>query len=129
MSFKLVLLALVLQAGLTGPNPVVLLEVRPQFQFEDARQPVDYRIIITPHRDNFWTCWGWRLEEGEGTDDYIKQYRSSCQQLNGIYAPRVFYFTYRNLSPGKYIAFAEVYRVPNRIAGTITIPFQIIPRQ
>ena len=106
----------------------MFLTVSPLFQLQHASIPVQYKVRIRQHRDNVRYCVGWYLQEVAGTDDHIRQYRRSCQQLNGIYAPSVLYHEYKNLAPGKYEAFASLYRVPNYLAGEDKQSFQIIAR-
>jgi hypothetical protein len=100
-----------------SPDALVTLEILPAHQFEPGK--VLYTIRIPPHRDNFWTCYGWdNLDTEKG--------RTSCQQLNGIYAPRIFQQEYRNLEPGRYVGFLETHRVPNYIASIDTQNFVVL---
>lgn len=93
------------------------------------QQPVDrwepgkvrYTIRIETHKDNFWFCAGF-----VSPDAYVAE-RVSCQQLNGIYSPRYFYFEYTKLTEGHYKAFVQVFRVPNRLATQVEVPFRILP--
>mgnify|MGYP001576367222 CR=1 FL=1 len=94
------------------PAPIVELRVR-----HLTPTHVAYRITIIPHRDNFWFCMGW-----DNTTTYAS--RTSCQQLNGIYSPRVFYQEY-TLMEGCYQGFVDVYRTPNYRAGAATYQFRI----
>lgn len=98
----------------------VALRITPESQFEPGR--VTYRIYILPHRDNFWFCMGWH-----NTTTFKS--RTSCEQLNGMYAPRVFYQEYTALTGGFYFGFADVYRVPNRRAATTTQQFRVETRR
>lgn len=98
-------------------DPPLALRILPAHQFEPGT--VSYRIQIQPHRDNFWFCMGW-----ENTTTLTT--RTSCQQLNGIYGPRVFYQEYRSLIPGTYQGFVDLYRVPNYRAHTATQAFVVI---
>lgn len=82
---------------------------------------VRYVIRIEPHRDNFWFCAGF-----VSPDAYVSE-RKSCQQLNGIYSPKYYYFEYKNLTEGNYRAFIQVYRVPNRLVLQPEVPFRILP--
>lgn len=82
---------------------------------------VRYVIKIESHLDNFWFCAGY-----VSPDAYISE-RTSCQQLNGIYSPRYFYFAYTQLTEGHYKAFVQVFRVPNRLAIQVEVPFRILP--
>lgn len=97
-------------------SPPLTLQVSPAQQF--APGIVSYRIWILPHRDNFWFCMGW-------DNPTTLKSRTSCQQLNGIYSPRVIYQDYRNLAPGLYRGFVDLYRVPNYRAHTATQTFQV----
>ena len=108
-----------------GPSSAVEPETAPlTLQIIPAQQfapgIVSYRIHILPHRDNFWFCMGW---------DNITtlKSRTSCQQLNGIYSPRVFYQDYRDLTAGPYHGFVQLYRTPNYLVHTAVHPFNVIP--
>ena len=79
-----------------------------------------YKIRIPTHRDNFWFCTGWTSPDAKIT------MRKSCQQLNGIYAPQVFWFEYKNLSQGTYIGFVDLYRVPHHVAGRASHNFVVL---
>lgn len=93
------------------------LRILPLAQF--APGAVSYRIRIDPHRDNFWFCMGWHSSTAAVTN------RTSCQQLNGIYSPRVVYQEYRALTPGTYYGFVDLYRTPNYRAHTATQSFRV----
>lgn len=97
------------------------LRILPIHQF--APGTAAYRIQITPHRDNIWFCMGWHSEDAAITN------RTSCQQLNGIYSPRVVYQEYRALARGTYHGFVDLYRVPNYRAHTATQTFIVVPTQ
>ena len=77
--------------------------------------------MVTSHQDNIQFCVGYRIM------DYPEELtsRRSCQQLNGIYSPKVFWFEYKGLSAEQYVAFVEVIRVPNRLAGIAKANFTI----
>lgn len=92
----------------------VTLHITPLYQFE--RGKVLYTMRISQHRDNFWYCYGWENQTTE-------KRRTSCQQLNGIYAPRIFQQEYRDLDPGVYTGFIQLYRAPNYLADTATQEF------
>lgn len=103
------------------PASDLTLTIVPAYQF--APGTVSYRAWITPHRDNIWFCIGWSSENAGIAS------RTSCQQLNGIYAPRVIYQEYRLLGAGTYQGFIDLYRVPNYRAATATQAFQILARE
>ena len=120
---RVALILLLVLTPTIGPSSAVepeiaslILQITPAQQF--APGIVSYRIQILPHRDNFWFCMGW---------DNITtlKSRTSCQQLNGIYSPRVFYQEYKGLAEGCYRGFVDVYRTPNYRAATATHLFRI----
>ena len=120
------ILLLVLSIPTIGPSSTVkpetaslTLQITPAQQF--APGIVSYRIHILPHRDNFWFCMGW-------DNLTTKKSRTSCQQLQGIYEPRVFYQDYRDLAAGPYQGFVQLYRTPSYLAHTAVHPFNVIPR-
>ena len=98
------------------PDPVSI-QITPQIQ--QAPGKVQYKISIARHVDNLYMCWGFTAPGAR------IEFRGSCQQLNGIYSPSVFWFEYKDLSAGEYQAFAELYRVPQRLAGNATANFII----
>ena len=119
------ILLLVLSTPTIGPSSAVepetaslTLQITPAQQL--APGIVSYRIHVLPHRDNFWFCMGWDNITTEKS-------RTSCQQLQGIYGPRVFYQDYRDLAAGSYHGFVQLYRTPNYLAHTAVHPFNVIP--
>lgn len=100
-------------------NTPLTLRILPLYQFEPGT--VSYRIRIQPHRDNIWFCMGWHSPNAGVA------IRTSCQQLNGIYSPRVFYQDYRALTPGTYHGFVDVYHAPYYRAHTATQTFIVDP--
>ena len=111
------LLAILFLTVMGAESPVTTLHVTPAQQYYPGT--VLFQVSITPHRDNFWLCNGWQNET-------TGKYRKSCQQLNGIYSPRLFQFEWRLLEVGKYVGFVEVYRTPNYLAGDATEPFTVL---
>ena len=110
-------LAVVLKAvsePLPATDVVTSLQVSPLVQAAPGK--VLYTIRITPHRDNIWFCYGWdNIDTADG--------KTSCQQLNGIYSPRIFQQEYKWLKSGHYVGFVRVYRAPSYIAGTAPLQF------
>lgn len=107
--------------GLALPAPAseeeLQLSIDPVFQFAPGR--VKYTTRVARDYQNVYLCVGWDSESDV-------TYRRTCEQWNGIYAPSVWILEYSNLAPGYYSAFAELYRVPNRLALVKTRPFQVI---
>ena len=106
------------------PSPesdVVSLSVSPNVQA--APGTIKLKILVAAHQDNIQLCVGYRVY------DYPEELteRRSCQQLNGIYSPRVYWMEYKNIPTEQYIAFATVTRVPNRLAGVARASFTISP--
>ena len=98
--------------------PLIALTVSPVYQLPPGR--IAYRIQITPHRDNFWFCMGWN-------NTTTLKSRTSCQQLNGIYSPRIVYQEYSALTAGCYDGFVDLYRTPSYRAASTTQRFRIGP--
>ena len=98
--------------------PVVTLSVNPVFAFAPAT--IRYTLKIPPNRDNLFFCAGYI------SNDAAVSFRESCQQLNGIYAPRIFYLEYPNLGRGSYQGFVRVFRVPNRLAREVVQEFKLL---
>lgn len=95
------------------------LDVNPRFAFEPAK--VEFRIAVEPHRDNVRLCFGF------ASSDAAVHWRYSCQQWNGVYAPRFHYQTYV-LSAGHYTAVADLYRAPDHRVSRVTADFAIQER-
>ena len=100
------------QASADDP-PLVVLRVA-----HLASAHVSYLIRIDPHRDNIWFCFGW-------DNRTTAKSRTSCQQLNGIFSPRVVYQEYKALEAGCYQGFVDVYRAPYYRAGSAVYLFRI----
>ena len=107
------------------PNPesqdVVKLEATPNVQWEPGK--IKLKVTIQPHRDNIQYCVGYTYSEDPPE---LQPLRRSCQQLNGIYTPRVYWIEYKGILPGEYFAFAEVIRVPNRLASRVQANFVVM---
>ena len=121
---RLVLAVALLLGTPTLPTPALdetapALALHIQLLYQLAPGHVAYRIAIAPHRDNYWFCMGW-------DNTTTLKGRTSCQQLNGIYSPRVFYQDYRDLAAGSYHGFVQLYRTPNYLAHTAVHPFNVI---
>lgn len=64
-------------------------------------------------------CWGYESQ----TD-----FRRSCEELEGIKAPKNYWFTYKNVPKGSYEAFVELFRAPKAaLAGSYTAKFRVFP--
>mgnify|MGYP001615090307 CR=1 FL=1 len=100
-------------AAIDETAPLVTLHIR-----HLAPDHVAYRIAIFPHRDNVWFCMGW-------DNTTTLKSRTSCQQLNGIYSPRIVYQEYKGLAEGCYRGFVDVYHAPHYRAATATYQFRI----
>ena len=122
MRLTVILIAL-LSLGLAQDNSVVSLQVTPNIQYEPGK--IRLKLVIASHQDNTQFCIGYRVM-GEPEELTI---RRSCQQLNGIYSPRVFWFEYKGIPAEQYIAFATVIRAPSRLAGTAQAQFQVLSSQ
>ena len=96
--------------------PALALHIQPLYQ--PAPGHVAYRIAIIPHRDNYWFCMGW-------DNTTTLKGRTSCQQLNGIYSPRVVYQEYTALTAGCYDGFVDLYRTPHYHAAAATQRFRV----
>ena len=98
---------------------VVSLTVSPNVQAEPGT--IKLKVSVEPNPDNIQFCVGYRyLDESEEL-----ALRRSCQQLNGIYSPKVFWFEYKGLPAAQYVAFVEIIRAPSRIAGIAKAYFTI----
>ena len=97
--------------------PLVTLRIQPALQLSTPGA-VAYRIAILPHRDNYWFCMGW-------DNTTTLKGRTSCQQLNGIYSPRVVYQEYTALTAGCYDGFVDLYRTPHYRAAAATQRFRV----
>lgn len=109
----------------TSTSSPIAISVDPVFQYAPGR--VDAVAVIEPHRDNVAFCIGW--ESVPSPDGQLSPDRGSyrsCQLLNGIYSPTRHYFQWRNLDYGRYLAYAELYRVPARLAAHDTKTFQVL---
>ena len=122
MRVTAILIAL-LSLGVAKDDPVVSLQVSPNIQYEPGK--IKLKISVASHQDNTQFCIGYRVM-GEPEELTI---RRSCQQLNGIYSPRVFWFEYKGIPAEQYIAFATVIRAPKRLAGTAQAQFQVLSSQ
>ena len=100
-------------------SDVVSIAVSPNVQ--PAPGKIKLKLVVTSHQDNIQFCVGYRYSD---EPDELTL-RRSCQQLNGIYSPKVFWFEYKGLSAGEYQAFVEIVRVPSRLAGTAKANFTI----
>ena len=100
-------------AAIDETVPLVTLHIR-----HLAPDHVAYRIAILPHRDNYWFCMGW-------DNTTTLKGRTSCQQLNGIYSPRVVYQEYTALTAGCYDGFVDLYRTPHYRAAAATQRFRV----
>jgi len=80
---------------------------------------IHLKITLLPDRDNIQLCVGYRnLDDASAS--------TSCKQLTGQYTPKIHLYDYKNLTPGEYEAFAEVYRVPQYLAGRVHVNFNVI---
>ena len=100
-----------------GDEAPITLSVSPAHQFEPGT--IVLRIIVPKHFQNAVLCFGY---------DSGSNLRRSCQTLEGQHSPRFFQQDYRNLFAGSYIASAQLYRVPNRLAGESLAPFTVLDR-
>ena len=111
-------LALLVSRIVSPDPPAVLLSVTPGTSY--APTTILYKITVEPHNNNRVLCWGWNSEEGS--------FRSSCEELAGILAPKTYWFTYSNVLKGHYEAFAQVFRASRTlVVGTATTKFRVLP--
>lgn len=98
-------------------NEPITMTAKPEQQYSPGK--ITLTIHLTPHRDNIQLCVGYRnLQDGGAS--------MSCKQATGEYTPITHTYIYKSLTPGEYEAFAEVYRVPQYLAGRIHVPFNVI---
>lgn len=105
------------------PDEIVKLEVSPNIQWEPGI--IKLKITVQSHVDNIQLCMGYTYKEDPPE---LQPLRRSCQQLNGIYSPRVYWIEYKSITFGEYFAFAEVIRVPHRLASKAQANFIVTPR-
>lgn len=111
-------------SGASADAPIVSFDVSPIFQFEIGEIHLVSRI--TPHRDNVQICWGWILREDLEPSKGYPVFRKSCQQLHGIYSPKVFHIGYQKMARGEYRAIVELYRAPSTVVAKLEKPFRVI---
>lgn len=117
---KLLLVGLLLFSPFVSADEIVGLEVSPNVQWEPGK--IKLKITVDPHQDNVQFCVGYRYADDPPE---IGDLRRSCQQLNGIYSPKVLWIEYKGIPASEYQAFAEVYRAPNRLAGRVQANFVV----
>ena len=108
------------QVGYTEDSPPITLQITNQIGYAPAQ--IDYTIRVEPHFENITLCWGW------WSDTSRVVHRRSCEILDGQYSPRIFQRSYTWVGPGSYMAFAAVYRVPNRLTFEANQPFIVLVR-
>lgn len=109
---SLLVLCLLLAAA---AEPVITLTITPTQQF--APGTITLKMRVPRDHQNFQLCFGFE-------SDYIT--RSSCMLWDGSNAPLVQWQEYRNLPAGQYEAFAQLWRVPNRLAGQAKAQFNVL---
>lgn len=101
--------------GSVNPDPISM-TAKPEQQYSPGK--ITLTIHLEPHRDNIQLCAGFRNLQGDGAS-------MSCKLLTGQYTPITHIYIYNKLTPGEYEAFAEVYRVPQYLAGRVHVPFNV----
>lgn len=104
-------LSLLLMAG--EPDPLTL-SLSPTFQ--PALGTVTYRMRVEPHRENIALCVGFESESAESR---------SCRSLDGIEANKYHEIVFKNLPPGNYVGYAQLFRVSNHVKSLKTVPFRV----
>jgi len=109
--------------------PILGLDLRPMVQFAPGR--IETTIEILRHPDNVQYDHGWMLCVDEACDleENFAALRRSSVHLDGLYSQVHFYHSWRDLPPGYYLAFVDLYRAADgkvtRVARK-TVPFRVL---
>ena len=112
------LTVIILTAPVLQGEEIAKLEVTPVHQF--APGVVTYKLRIVAHKDNFAYCLGWV------SDDSSTPLRRSCKEINGQHTPALILERFKDMPAGDYEGFAQIFRVPNRLAGEVIATFRVI---
>ena len=126
------LIALLLSLTLP-PVPPLTLQLNSTIFFEANHIPVEYRIHITPHKDNIYYVVGWincpllSNDEPDCKADPPLAERASWKPISQ-YTPSSFTEDWKDLEPGEYLAFVELFRAPDYRVARDELRFKVLEK-